>query len=135
MYEDLASIRLHADLHDHLRVLAAELSQQRRVRITILSLLEEGIRAVCTQPLEAWVAWAAQDSNTVRIGEASISFRIHAELVRDLGVLAAHVTAQSKVPITKTHLIEEAGRRIIAQIEAEQRELDAMAHEAETIDT
>lgn len=106
---NLASVRIRRSLHDQLRLLAADLSRQRQTHITIRSLLEEGVRNLFTQPLLEWVQWASQGVATVSIGEQSISFRINANLVRDLGLLVAQITAQSKVPITRIHLLEEAG--------------------------
>lgn len=47
--------------------------------------------------------------------------------MRQLGKLAAQITMQSKIPITKVHLIEEAGQQILGQIQAEQEELEAFS--------
>ncbi len=126
MSEQLTSIRIRTSLHDQLRLLAADLSRERQVRITMRSLLEEGVRGLFQQPLAQWVHWASQGIAPVSVGETSVSVRIRAELVRDLGVLAAHMTTQSRVPITKVHLLEEAGRRILAQVQEERDELDAL---------
>lgn len=129
MGERLASVRLRSSLHDKLRLLAADLSRKRQVRITIRSVLEEGVRELFAVPLSEWVQWASEsvtsfDALAANDPLKSDSFRIDADLVRELGVLAAQISLHSKVPITKAHLIEEAGQRIIAQVEAEQQEVD-----------
>lgn len=129
MGERLASVRLRSSLHDKLRLLAADLSRMRQVRITIRSVLEEGVRELFAVPLSAWVQWASEsvasfDAQAANDLLKSDSFRIDADLVRELGVLAAQISLRSKVPITKAHLIEEAGQRIIAQVEAEQQEVN-----------
>jgi predicted transcriptional regulator len=129
MGERLASVRLRSSLHDKLRLLAADLSRKRQVRITIRSVLEEGVRELFGVPLSEWVQWASEsvasfDELAANDPLKSDSFRIDADLVRELGVLAAQISLHSKVPITKAHLIEEAGQRIIAQVEAEQQEVN-----------
>ncbi len=55
-----------------------------------------------------------------------MSSRIRADLSKKLGVLAVQISKQSNIPITKIHLVEEAGRRIIAQVKAEQAEIEAL---------
>ena len=50
MGERLASVRLRRSLHNKLRLLAADLSQKRQVRITMRSLLEEGVRELFAVP-------------------------------------------------------------------------------------
>lgn len=129
MGERLASVRLRSSLHGKLRLLAADLSKKREVRITMRSMLEEGVRELFAVPLPTWMQWASQsaanfDALAANDPLESDSFRIDANLVRELGVLAAQISMSSKVPITKVHLLEEAGQRIIAQVEAEQREMD-----------
>lgn len=136
MGERLASVRLRRSLHNKLRLLAADLSQRRRVRITMRSLLEEGVRELFAVPLSVWVVWAsesatAQDALNVDDPLESESFRIDADLVGELGILAAQIALRSKVPITKVHLLEEAGQRIITQVEAEQQEVDAVIRSTE----
>ncbi len=129
MGERLASVRLRSSLHDKLRLLVADLSRKRQVRITIRSVLEEGVRELFVVPLSEWVQWASEsvasfDALAANDPLESDSFRIDADLIRELGVLAARISLHSKVPITKVHLIEEAGQRIIAQVEAEQQEVN-----------
>lgn len=115
----LTSVRLRTHLHHQLRLLAAALSQQQEARITMRSLLEEGVQALLAVPIPEWVQWAGkrvtslvpQDEHDTRESE---SFRMDAELVRSLGVLAAQITLRGPVPVTKADLLEEAGYRIIA---------------------
>lgn len=136
MGERLASVRLRRSLHNKLRLLAADLSQRRQVRITMRSLLEEGVRELFAVPLSVWVVWASEsatalDALNVDDPLESESFRIDADLVGELGILAAQIALHSKVPITKVHLLEEAGQRIITQVEAEQQEVDAVIRSTE----
>lgn len=136
MGERLASVRLRRSLHNKLRLLAADLSQRRQVRITMRSLLEEGVRELFAVPLSVWVVWASEsatalDALNVDDPLESESFRIDADLVGELGILAAQIALRSKVPITKVHLLEEAGQRIITQVEAEQQEVDAVIRSTE----
>ncbi len=136
MGERLTSVRVRRSLHNRLRLLAAQLSRERKVRVTIRSLLEEGARGLFAVPLTEWVQWASESVgslNAERTNDllASESFRIDADLVEDLGVLAAKIALQSKVPVTKIHLLEEAGRRIIAQVEEEQQEMSAVIEASE----
>lgn len=123
MTEARSSIRIRARLHNALRLLAAELAEQREMPITIGSLLEEGIEELFRTPVSEWIAWAKEGLATVAVGEASVSFRIRSDLSMRLGVLAAKISKDSAIPITKIHLTEEAGRRIIAQVEAERKEM------------
>lgn len=129
MAEARSSTRIRASLHKELRLLAAELSVQRDMSITIASLLEEGIEGLFETTLAEWVAWAKEGRAPVEIGEQSISFRIRSDLSRKLGVLAAQITKYSGVPITKIHLTEQAGWRIISQVKAELAELEDMLAE------
>jgi|SRR6266446_4591359 len=131
MSDDLASVRLRVKLHQQLRLLAADLAQKQRRKITIRSLLEEGIRGLFTWSLETWIRWANEGMAPVSVGEPSISFRINADLVRDVGLLAARIEAQSGVPITKIHLMEEAGRRILAHVQEDQAEMQNLLREIE----
>lgn len=127
MTEARSSIRIRASIHSDLRLLAAELAQQREMPITIGSLLEEGIEELFRTPLSEWVAWAKEGLASVVVGESSVSFRIRSDLSKHLGVLAAQISKESAIPITKIHLTEEAGRRIIAQVEAERKEMEDLA--------
>jgi hypothetical protein len=136
MGERLASVRVRRSLHNRLRLLAARLSRERKVRVTIRSLLEEGARGLFAIPLTEWIQWASESVAPLSEEQtndllASESFRIDADLVEDLGVLAAQIALQSKVPITKIHLLEEAGQRIIAQVEEEQQEMNATIEASE----
>ncbi len=136
MGERLTSVRVRRSLHNRLRLLAAQLSRERKVRVTIRSLLEEGARGLFVVPLAEWVQWASESVaslNAERTNDplASESFRIDADLVDHLGVLAAQIALQSKVPVTKIHLLEEAGRRIIVQVEEEQQEMNAAIEASE----
>jgi hypothetical protein len=110
-----ASIRIRASLQRDLRLLAAKRSQQCNTSITMTSLLEEGIEALFQTELAAWVAWTKEDTRERESGETSVPFRIQTDLSRKLGVLAAQISRQSDVPITKIHLTQEAGQRILAQ--------------------
>jgi hypothetical protein len=83
------------------------------------SLLEEGIEALFQTEFAAWVAWAKEGQRPRESDETSVPFRIRADLSRKLGVLAAQISRQSNIPITKIHLMEETGRRILAQARAE----------------
>jgi len=122
-----SSIRIRASLHNDLRLLAAELAEQREMPITITSLLEEGIEGLFPTSLAEWIAWAREGRASIAVGEPSVSFRISTDLSRKLGVLAALISKQSNVPVTKIHLAEEAGRRIVAQIGIERAEIEAWA--------
>ena len=122
-----SSIRIRASLHNDLRLLAAELAEQREMPITITSLLEEGIEGLFQTPLMEWVAWAREGRASIVVSEPSVSFRIYTDLSKKLGVLAARISKQSNIPITKIHLTEEAGRRIVAQIRTERVEIEALA--------
>ncbi len=87
------------------------------------------MRELFAVPLSERVQWASESATSFDALAAndplkSDSFRIDADLVRERGVLAAQISLHSKVPITKAHLIEDAGQRIIAQVEAEQQEVD-----------
>ncbi len=126
MTEARSSIRIRVSLHRELRLLAAELAEQREMSITIASLLEEGIEELFQTSLTDWVAWAMGGLASIEVGEPSVSFRIRADLSKKLGVLAAQISKQSNIPITKIHLVEEAGRRIIAHVKAEQAEIEAL---------
>lgn len=122
MNEHLASVRVRSALLEQLHLLAANLSYQQHIRITMRSLLEEGLEDLFRQSLTEWVSWASQSVAQISQAEPSVSFRIQADLVRRLGVLAAEITARSNTPITKVQLLEEAGRRIMAQKQAGQEE-------------
>jgi len=105
------------------------------VRITMRSLLEEGVQGLFAVPIPVWVQWASESAlapEDERNPIDSESFRIDADLVGNLGVLAAEVSMRSPVPITKAHLLEEAGRRIIEQVQAAEGELDATLQPSET---
>jgi len=136
MGERLTSVRVRRSLHNRLRLLAAQLSRERKVRVTIRSLLEEGARGLFAVPLAEWVQWASESVGSLNAEQtndplASESFRIDAELVDNLGVLAAQIALHSKVPVTKIHLLEEAGRRIIVQVEEEQQEMNTAIEASE----
>jgi hypothetical protein len=135
MSERLSSVRLRRSLHQQLRLMAAALSRKRQVRITMRSLLEEGVQGLFAVPIPVWVQWASESAlapEDERNPIDSESFRIDADLVGNLGVLAAEVSMRSPVPITKAHLLEEAGRRIIEQVQAAEGELDATLQPSET---
>jgi len=134
MTEVRSSIRIRAGLHSDLRLLAAELAEQREMPITIGSLLEEGIEELFRTPLSEWVEWAKEGVASVVVGESSVSFRIQSDISKQLGVLAAQISKDSTIPITKIHLAEEAGRRIIAQIKAERKEMEDLAEALTTTD-
>ncbi len=121
MGERLTSVRVRRSLHNRLRLLAAQLSRERKVRVTIRA---------------EWVQWASESVGSLNAEQtndplASESFRIDAELVDNLGVLAAQIALHSKVPVTKIHLLEEAGRRIIVQVEEEQQEMNTAIEASE----
>ncbi len=122
MNEHLASVRIRSMLRDQLRLLAARLSYQQHTHITIRSLLEKGLEDLFRQSLTEWVSWAGQSVVHISQAESSVSFRIKADLVRELGVLAAEITARSNIPITKVQLLEEAGRLIMTQMQADQED-------------
>ncbi len=119
MAEARASIRIRASLQRDLRLLAAKRSELRHTSITMTSLLEEGIEALFHMELAAWVVWAKAGQKQAESDEASVPFRIRADLSRKLGVLAAQISRQSNMPITKIHLTEEAGLRMFALARAE----------------
>src|SRR5260370_34869474 len=103
MGERLTSVRVRRSLHNRLRLLAARLSRERKVRITIRSLLEEGARGLFAVPLAEWVQWASESVASLNAEQtndplASESFRINADMVEDLGVLPARIARASKVP-------------------------------------
>jgi hypothetical protein len=126
MAQARSSVRIRANQHRRLRLLAAQLSELRDMPVSLGSLLEEGIEGLFGVPMAEWVEWAKDGRASVSVGEESISFRIDSSLSKKVGVLAASISQQSKVPITKTHLIEEAGRRIIGQVEQEIADLQAV---------
>ncbi len=126
MAEARSSIRIRASLHNDLRLLAAELAEQREMSIPIASLLEEGIEELFQTSLTDWVTWAREGLASTEVGGLSVSFRIRSDLSKKLGVLAARISKRSNIPITKIHLIEEAGRHIIAQARAEQAEMEEL---------
>lgn len=137
MSERTTSVRLRSSLHQQLRLLAAALSRKRQVRVTMRSLLEEGVQGLFAVPLPVWVQWASESVTDLapedeRDPRDSESFRIDADLVGNLGVLAAEISMRSPVPITKAHLLEEAGRRIIEEVQAAENELDATLQSLET---
>ncbi len=120
MAEARVSIRIRASLQRDLRLLAAKRSELRNTSITMTSLIEEGIEALFQTELDVWVAWAKEEEQRARTeNEQSVPFRIRADLSRKLGVLAAQISRQSSVPITKIQLVEEAGQRVITQAGAE----------------
>jgi hypothetical protein len=114
-------------------LLAASLTRERKVSVTMRSFLEEGAHGLFAVPLAHWASESVASFNAEQTNDplASESFRIDADLVEDLGVLTAQIALQSKVPITKIHLLEEAGRRIIAQVEEEQQEMKAAIEASE----
>jgi len=126
MAETRSSIRIRASLRDDLRLLAAELARWRDMPMTMVSLLEEGVEGLFQTPLAQWVAWAKEGRASVLVGEPSLSFRIRSDLSKNLGILAAQISKQSAIPITKIHLIEEAGRRIADQVKTELKELEEL---------
>lgn len=121
-----SSIRIRASLHNDLRLLAAELAEEREMPITITNLLEEAVEGLFQTSFAEWVVWAGEGRASVEVGEPSVSFRISTNLSRKLGVLAAQISKQSNIPITKIHLMEEAGRRIVTQIKIERTEIEAL---------
>jgi hypothetical protein len=101
-------------------VKAKELSQQRRSRVTLIDLLEEGIDLLSHSSLEEWVRWAKEERTSARGGEPSVPIRINAKRAEHIGLLAATIQERAAVPVPIVHLIEEAGRRILAQARQEQ---------------
>ena len=121
---DSSSVRIRQSLHSDLKVVAADLSDKRGMKVTITELLEEGIEGLLIISLDDWVQWAKAGVDPVSVGEPSVSFRIRADLSTQLGVLAARITKESKIAITKTHLLEVASRKILAQAKQDIAEMD-----------
>lgn len=117
MHEVRSSVRISISLRNQLKVLAKELSTQQFNRVTIVGLLEEGIDNLLRLPLEEWVRWAKEKRQPMSVGEESIPIRIDAERADKIGLLAATIQQQSHVPTMIVDLTEEAGRRIISQVQ------------------
>src|SRR5260370_24320965 len=115
MNEMRSSVRIRIGLRNRLKITAKELSKLRPKRVTIMGLLEEGIDGLVCVPLEEWVRWAKEEREPT--GEESIPIRVDAERAGKIGLLAATIQQQSNVPVMIVDLIEEAGRRLLSEIE------------------
>jgi predicted transcriptional regulator len=127
---ETSSVRIRQSLHSDLKVAAAELSELGG-KVTMAGLLEEGIEGVLNTPLDSWVRWAKAGLDPVSVGDPSVSFRIRNDLSARLSVLAAHISRESHIDITKTHLLEVASRQVLAKARKEIGEMKALLKEIE----